>query len=397
MSNSVITGNRGRGLMPFLLATSSQIINCSLADNSPIDNSPFPGAILGNLATIKNCILADYDPNLLSRNPNAVVTFSNIRGGFPGFGNINVDSRFVKHGYWADPNNPNIVLEPNDLNAVWVKGDYHLSNDSPCIDAGDPNFKTAPEAIDLDGNPRVTDVVDMGAYEYQNTSPVADAGPNEVAYAWIDGIGKVTLDANNSYDADGDTLTYHWKWSIDGNDYETNGVNLTIELPIGQYTFELVVNDGREDSEPNQVVVTVISPVKSTLWITPRIINSSGFGKQSIMAILQLPAGISRKQVDCNKKLQLFPGGIKADYQFIMSCYDYRRVERVVIWAYFDSDSLTDTISGTGWVKLDIVGQLKTGQYFSGSDSVWVIKPPRKKPVYWWPGYGWGFGGCDKK
>jgi hypothetical protein len=73
-----------------------------------------------------------------------------------------------------------------------------------------------------------------------------------------------------------------------------------------------------------------------------------------------------------------------------MSYYDCRRVERVVIWAYFDSDSLMDAIGRTGWVNLDVAGQLKTGQYFSGSDKVWVAKPLRK-PVWSCPRYGWGW------
>jgi len=48
-------------------------------------------------------------------------------------------------------------------------------------------------------------------------------------------------------------LTYLWSWTIDGNDYEANGVKSTIELPIGQYVISLIVNDGIVDSEPNEV------------------------------------------------------------------------------------------------------------------------------------------------
>jgi hypothetical protein len=219
---------------------------------------------------------------------------------------------------------------------------------------------------------------------WENNKPIADAGPNQITYAWIDGIAEVTLDANSSSDADGDTLAYLWKWSIDGNTYEANDVNLIIDLPAGQYTFELIVNDGIADSEPNQVMITVVAPIKSTLWITPQIINSGCFGQKNFMAIVQLPAGISKKQVDANEKLICYPGEIKASRQFVMSFYDCKRVERVVIWAYFDSNSLTDAVSKTGWVNLDVVGQLKTGRYFRGSDKVWVVTPPRK-PVWNWP------------
>ena len=46
--------------------------------------------------------------------------------------------------------------------------DYRLSTDSPCIDAGDPNYVPQLNAKDLNGNPRVTgDAVDMGAFESQ--------------------------------------------------------------------------------------------------------------------------------------------------------------------------------------------------------------------------------------
>jgi hypothetical protein len=87
------------------------------------------------------------------------ITYSNIESGHPGQGNIDADPCFVDTGYW-------------DANGLWVEGDYHLLEASPCIDAGDPNYIAGPNETDLDGNPRVVDgdndgnsVVDMGAYE----------------------------------------------------------------------------------------------------------------------------------------------------------------------------------------------------------------------------------------
>ena len=66
------------------------------------------------------------------------------------YGNISADPCFV------DPNN----------------GDYRLRPDSPCIDAGDPNYVAEPNETDLDGKPRVIDCrIDMGAYEYGQFVP----------------------------------------------------------------------------------------------------------------------------------------------------------------------------------------------------------------------------------
>jgi hypothetical protein len=111
----------------------------------------------------------------------------------------------------------------------------------------------------------------MGAYEFFNTPPVADAGPNQTVYAWSDGLADVTLDGSGSYDEDGDAISYLWTWQIDTIAYEANGVNPTIELPLGEHTINLVVNDGTEDSVPDEVVVTVLdnTPPQLTLTVTP--------------------------------------------------------------------------------------------------------------------------------
>ncbi len=51
-------------------------------------------------------------------------------------------------------------------------GDIHLRPNSPARDAGDPSFVPAPDALDIDGNPRIVgDAVDLGADEF-NTPPI---------------------------------------------------------------------------------------------------------------------------------------------------------------------------------------------------------------------------------
>jgi hypothetical protein len=65
----------------------------------------------------------------------------------------------------------NIATDP--LFTGPFQDDYHLSPDSPCIDAGDPGFVPSADALDLEGHPRrFGAAVDMGALEYQGLGPV---------------------------------------------------------------------------------------------------------------------------------------------------------------------------------------------------------------------------------
>ncbi len=87
--------------------------------------------------------------------------------------NISVDPLFAEAGYWADPRDTETAGRADDPDATWVSGDYHLSDESPCIDAADPEHKYASDETDLDGRIRVADIAaDMGAYESQNLVPV---------------------------------------------------------------------------------------------------------------------------------------------------------------------------------------------------------------------------------
>lgn len=93
----------------------------------------------------------------------SVVSFSDIEGGFPGAGNLNVNPLF------ANPSGPDgnpATLDDND---------YHLVAGSLLIDAGDNNAPALP-ATDLDGNPRIAGgLVDMGAYEFGASCGVGES------------------------------------------------------------------------------------------------------------------------------------------------------------------------------------------------------------------------------
>ena len=166
----------------------------------------------------------------------------------------------------------------NNQQYIWIDGNYRLSPGSPCIDAGDPCYVPEPNETDLDGRPRVIGGrIDMGAYEFFNTPPVANAGDNqnvECACNTAEGT-KVTLDGSGSYDVDGDALTYSWTGPF--IESPADGVAPTVTLEDGcpgGYVITLVVNDGTEDSEPNEVVITVVdtTPPEFTFSVIPTML-----------------------------------------------------------------------------------------------------------------------------
>jgi hypothetical protein len=79
-------------------------------------------------------------------------------------------------------------ISENQHQYIWINGDYHLRPDSPCINAGDPNYVAAPNEVDLDGKERLfRGRIDMGAYEYQVTTIYVDAnapGPTHDGSSW---------------------------------------------------------------------------------------------------------------------------------------------------------------------------------------------------------------------
>jgi trimeric autotransporter adhesin len=97
----------------------------------------------------------------------------------------------------------------------------------------------------------------------QNTPPVANAGPNQMASL----NGLVQLNGSGSSDVDGDLLSY--RWSLIGlpsgslaalNNPDAVNPTFTIDRP-GTYVAQLIVNDGKADSAPPATVSITTNPV----------------------------------------------------------------------------------------------------------------------------------------
>ena len=171
LTNCLFTANIGGGLQ----AQDCDIVvtNCSFIGNV---TSAFFAGIWNDEGdtTVTNCIswgnigkdgvtesaqIATHDP--------AVINYCCIQGwsgALGGTGSTDADPCFVSEGYWDTLPDFNEDYWYRHIN--WSDGDYHLLDDSPCIDAGDNAAVPTTVTTDLDGNPRIENgIVDMGAYE----------------------------------------------------------------------------------------------------------------------------------------------------------------------------------------------------------------------------------------
>ncbi|MEN6575100.1 MAG: Ig-like domain-containing protein [Phycisphaerales bacterium] len=172
--NCVLAGNRatrGGGICaPQVGSGSLNLDNCTLASNVAVDGSTLTG-----WGVLEHCIVWDGNASAFDSDATITAVYCDIQGGYPGQGNIDVEPLFVRPGYWADANDPNAPSLPDDPNAVWVAGDYHLQSQaghwdcdgeqwiadamtSPCIDAGDMGTPTGDEPFPNGG------ILNLGAY-----------------------------------------------------------------------------------------------------------------------------------------------------------------------------------------------------------------------------------------
>ena len=147
------------------------LMNCTVVGNSGKYANGF--LFRGNRSTMQlaNSIVRNGDREIINENNSIIsIACTNVTGGWPGEGNMDVDPCFAAAGH-SDPNGT--PDDPND--DFWVAGDYHLKSQagrwdpatqnwveddvtSPCIDAGDPNSPIGYEPFPNGGR------INMGAY-----------------------------------------------------------------------------------------------------------------------------------------------------------------------------------------------------------------------------------------
>jgi len=148
ITNNIIKRNKaleyGGGIV--LWCSSPKITSCTVSNNSAYLSG---GALFVhyNPAKITNSIIwnnsAPSSPEI-KINSNLSASYCDIKGGWPGIGNIDADPLFVDPG----------------------TGDLHLTHGSPCRDAGD-SLSPGLDAWDFEGDPRIHENdVDIGADEF---------------------------------------------------------------------------------------------------------------------------------------------------------------------------------------------------------------------------------------
>jgi hypothetical protein len=220
------------------------------SQNWVLDNVTSPCIDAGN----PGCPLGDEpnDPNNIRINMGAYSGTDEASKSPPNWRNI------------ADVTN-NWVVDSNDLK-VFV--DYWLQM-GECI----PSDFNRSKFVDFKDHALLA----LNWGQTRNRAPVALAGPDTTLFANgygssccvcldIRPVGLLTMDGSDSYDPDGDTLTFTWEapipWLISGSgcyDDVVEADNPRGTFPIGTTTVNLTVSDG-ELSDTDSLVVTVLSP-----------------------------------------------------------------------------------------------------------------------------------------
>jgi hypothetical protein len=140
-------------------ASSPQLYNTTISMSLPTGigmiNDPASNPVLCNSIIWSGILLTSPEAVISYGGANLVYNYCLIQG-IPQNG-TNLDGSIY----------PEFINPIGDVNYLGNPGDYHLMQSSQCIDYGGC---VAP-SFDLDGNPRVLNTIDLGAYEFDPANP----------------------------------------------------------------------------------------------------------------------------------------------------------------------------------------------------------------------------------
>jgi predicted outer membrane repeat protein len=193
----------------YSLWVSPSLTNCTFSGNTATNSG---GGIFNAESAspvVLNCILWGDSPEEIANldaTSDPILTFSDVQGGYPGDGNIDLDPLFV------DP----------------AAGDFRLEMASPCIDTGTSDGALETDII-LIPRPQGAEV-DIGAYEFTDADSDGDTIPDTY---------------EGGYDPDGDELPNYLDTDSDGDGHTDSAEATSGSDP---YDADSVPIDGRGGS-----------------------------------------------------------------------------------------------------------------------------------------------------
>jgi|GEM_PF-1533643 len=250
---------------------------------------------------------------------------------------------------------------------TWTIGSltYHATGVKPTLQL--PVGVRIVQLVVYDGNLYSNpDTVQITVIQAGGLAPVANAGPDQTAYALPGQYASVTLDGSASYDPEGSPLQYSWTWTIGTETFDATGVGPAIQLPVGQHPIELTVFDGTSYSTPDQMLVTVVEPQAYTLHLWPYHVNLQD--SSTYLLVLMVLPEIGADQIDLATPLTIYPGQVQAFLQHATEQTDGG--VRTMLIAMFHEQDLLNAIPQDGVVTLTVEGRLLSGEPFSGTGTV---------------------------
>lgn len=292
ITNTVFVCNEssmnGAGVYCYSDSPSITLTNSTLAYNYGSAGNALEVAGPNATTVVTNCVLwglyATTSDVLVA--PGATITYSIVRGGFEGAGNIDSDPLFIRN---PGPGFDNVWGTADD-----DYGDLRLRIQSKAIDAG--KNAAVPDGVTTDfaGNARFIDVpgvadtgvgtppiVDIGAYEAISEVIANAGGPYSV-----DKNKSITLNGAGSGSVPGD-LVYEWEWTGDGkfdDGFGPNPVFNTTGLAAGDRTITLRVTD---PASQTATATTTLSIETGYIYVDPSA-TGAGTGKNWKNAIASL-------------------------------------------------------------------------------------------------------------
>ncbi|MDO9576582.1 MAG: right-handed parallel beta-helix repeat-containing protein [Candidatus Cloacimonadales bacterium] len=254
LSKMLINNNSAieKGGAVFAINSEANYENVTVSCNS----ANYGGGICSNssVSLLSSSIFWNNSPQEIefdtSGNDNLItISFSDITNGEAG---ITTNNNGIVN--WL-----NGIIDEDPLFADSLNGDFHLTENSPCIDAGDPFQPTDPDSTRLD----------MGAFYFHHLGGNAEVWANFYAQSTAVNMTQPSYFFDTSIEFFTEITSWHWDFDNDGN------IDSYLQNPVycypdtGYYAVSLTVEDdlGNFNTMIKTDYMAVHSPAYSgSLW-----------------------------------------------------------------------------------------------------------------------------------